>query len=322
MKFKNVFIGLVTVNLLGSQAFGVELSKELSLNGFVDGQFRWTKEQASPGFLLNDGALYLKYAKPNVEAFLDLPFSSSATSDLNWAKSKAQAFVLVKPTQSLELKAGQFDILLGLEALDSKDLVFTQAASGHYLDTFTHLGGSVTASFDDLSVTAVVSNPNDTGMLNGANATFAVQGNYSMKDTFYIGLGYQGHNQAGPAGMESLYEAKAGVKADILSLDGAFDLVKVGDLDNGYQLLGTAVAQVNEEVSLNLRGNWLKQSLKDDTGAIVYQEVDATGGVQYTPSAFDGLKLKADYTLAVTEATEGADREKEHTIGIAALYSF
>lgn len=316
---KKYSFSLATAIALTSQAFAVEVTKEFSISGFADGQFQYTKEVASPGFLVNDAALYLKYARSNVQVFIDLPFSGNNTTDadFNFATGKAQAFIWLQPADAIEFTVGQFDALYGFEAADSVDSTFTTNAGTASLIPTVHLGAMTGLSHGEFSLKALLANPSDLGRLDGRNPSFGVQIAYEHGETCYLKAGYLGHNQQGAAGMESLYDFMAGAQLGMLSTDVQFDIQKIGGGNTGYQLLGHFVADVTEEASLGLRGNWLKEA--DGTN---YQVFQVTTGPQYAPKSMEGLTLKADYSWSGTEVTDGASRTSEHTVAAAAIYSF
>lgn len=318
--FKKYLLSSVAGFAFASQAFGVEITKEFSISGFADGQFQYTKKTASPGFVLNDGALYIKYARKNVQLFVDLPFTGAdqpASNNFSFATGKAQAFIWLKPADPIELTFGQFDAIYGFKAADSVDSTFTNTATNASLIPTTHLGGMIGLSHGEVSLKALIANPADKGTMAGRNPSFGAQLAYVHGDTCYLKAGYLGHNQQGPAGMENLYDFMAGAKMSILSADVQFDIQKIGSGTTGYQFLGHLVADVTEEASLGARGNWLRNI--DGTN---YQVLELTAGPQYAPKSVEGLKLKADYTWSGTELTNGASRTSEHRVAAAAIYSF
>ena len=321
MKSVSYVFGFVMAALMvcSQSVSAVELTKDLSLGGFADGQFIWTKEAASEGFILNDAALYLKYTKPKVHLFVDLPFQgrNSGDVDFNFATSKAQAFITLLPVEGFEIVGGQFDAIFGHEAADSYDSIFTQAATNTDLIPVEHLGAMISFTRDAFNVKALVSNPNNLGQLKGTNPAFGLQAGYTA-ERGYLTAGTLMHNQQGQSGMECLYDFMAGVNFSKFSLDEQFDIRQKAAASNGYQSLTILKAQLTEEFSLAARGNWLRQA--DGTN---YDVMQATFGPQYAfKGDYEGLKLKADYSWTGTEAVKDTTRQKEHTIAVAALFGF
>jgi hypothetical protein len=310
---------MATLALSGfASAEAVELAGgKLKINGFADGQLEYTKEQASRGFFLNDAALYVTAGGEKVSLFVDLPFSGgTANNDFSVGTGKAQAYVTLKPANGFEFSMGQFDTIYGLELNDTKDVVFTSQGLvfAAALPT-THQGAMVAYSTQGVTVKALVSNPNNQGILNDNNPEYGAQVSYAHGDQFNLALGYLAHNQRGAAGTDTLVNFVAGANFGMINVGAEVDYNKVGDADAAYGYLGQIVAEANQELSFGVRGEWLKRFTN-------YQAMQFTFGPQFKPADYDGLTVKADYTWTSTEATKGATKDKEHTVALAAVYAF
>lgn len=177
---------------------------ELEISGFVDAQARWQKvdpENANvgvPGFLLNEGALYLSKDWGSSKVFLDLPVTSegAADSSFNFATEKAQAFLTWTMHGGLfGFQVGQFDTPIGFEPADSIDRAQTDAGllgNTGYLPV-THTGlmlmSESKASYGTWNLKAIASNAKNKVRKNSNNFEYALQAAFNA-DAIRSALSY------------------------------------------------------------------------------------------------------------------------------------
>lgn len=158
MKLNRVitFIFLLTfvTQIQGQQAFPLELS------GFVDAQGQWIEKEQEPGFLINDGAIYLTRKQGTFTLLVDLAFTSGGeTNDFEFATEKSQAYLAGHHENGFFWQFGRFDSVVGFEANDSLGHSFARSSAytGAFPSTFTGLMTGYDRS-EGMSMALVIAN--------------------------------------------------------------------------------------------------------------------------------------------------------------------
>jgi hypothetical protein len=322
LKTMNAFLAAAAITL--SPALFAENAAP-KISGFLDAQYQYRKKAIDPGFVLNDGALYLLGEYGAIKGLLDFPFAGAVGEDssFTFAKEKAQAYLTWTATEKWDFTVGQFDTVFGFEANDSKDLQFTTPGIlfENLLPT-THLGGMMEFTMSDITIKALVSNANNKSrMFNGTEATasseypeFGAQAGYA-DEMFHVSAGMLHHQQKGPAGASNLYQVMAGVALDPITVEAEFDVKKVGSSDAGMGGLLNVVFSATEELSLAARAEFIR---KVPEGA--YEVMNGTFGPQYALS--ENLTFKADYSFNAAKEEKAEKRVKEHSFNAGALLMF
>jgi hypothetical protein len=326
---KKILLSQILVWSLGS--FSVAMAAD-GFSGFVDAQYNWVKQTKGNGFTLNDGALYYAKTIGTTDFFLDIPFAwdnsaaAAGTNDFKFGKEKAQAFFGLNyqvKDSSYRLQVGQFDSSLGLESNDSIDNPFTMDS---LVETnsipFTHTGVMLSANCHGFFAQGIASNANvldasgtgynSSGSRNSENIEVGAVFGYSA-DLYHFQAGYLGHNQAGVAGMQSLYNVTAGTSLKMVDVDVEGSFIKVGGASMQKGAVVQALVKPDDKFSFGGRGEILSK-----LGA--HHATQVTVGPQY--QVYQPLKVKADITWNKTQATAGSDKATTTTANVAALYKF
>lgn len=180
----------------------------------------------------------------------------------------------------------------------------------------------LSADQGNFGIKALVSNahikdPNNPGYLSQGSRgseNFEFGGLVSFSsEMFRLKGGYLGHNQAGTAGMQSLYHVAAGASVQILDVDVEGDFIKVGRaaLQKGVML--QTLLKAADKLTLGARGEMLSKMSN-------HSATQLTFGPQY--QIYQPLKLKADVTWNKTQATSGATKATTTSMNIAGVYRF
>jgi len=258
---------------------------------------------------LYQGTLYYTHAAGAHSLFLDVPFTADTTNGFSLLSPLAQAYINFGLSESVNLKVGQFDAVLGFEPSDTKDLIFTRSGLiANSMIPGNHAGFLLEKSFNKLTFTAIVATPaGKTIMDSGADLSFAV-GYGDDESPYSVSVGaYQG-----AADDNALWNVLAGlVISETQSLDAEFDIG-----GKSTDSIGTLVQYTHsvDTWAAALRAEYLK-----DVGG---KSTQCGGTIGINKTLNDALKLKADYGMVVTKVTKDADSETTHNVGLGAIYSF
>jgi len=328
-------MGLLLAGSVASAADGVKVS------GFAAPGFKWVQD-TSNSFSVMDGAVYLSHSMDMAEVMVDIPFATStaagAGNNFAIATGKAQAYVGHKFDMGMHWKLGQFDYAGGYEGNDAPTHMF---ANGSVIVEgmlpVTHTGFSAGfAPSDMLDVNLIVANQRNLGTQPDAGTTGSYDSKYDIgasvnanMDTFKLGVHFlYGEVASSVTSMLLDVVASTQVSGMDLALDVVYNNVK--DFDAQFGIGVQAGYAVSDQASFGARFEYAKlttptlQAVLAAVGApadTLFKVMTFTVGPQYAVTK--ALKVKADYTLAKTEAdASGADSETDHTVAVAAVYSF
>lgn len=174
-------------------AGGVSQAAGVSVGGFVDAQWQWSKKgtgAASTGtntFAIPDSALYFNSEMGGAQAMVDIPFyadMSGAGNAFTLGKTKAQAYVKYMHDGGFHWRLGQFDSIHGSEGKDTVDIPF----AFHSMMTRQFMPWSQTGVMvgyqlaDEWDLDVALSNPYGYSAMTQGNPTFGVRLKGSFKD--------------------------------------------------------------------------------------------------------------------------------------------
>ena len=323
-------LGVMSFMVLSGAAFAAD--EGIKVGGFVDAQFQWSKNKttkpakvANPAtnrFLVNDGAIYVGKTWGNgAEVLVDLPFSSvGTTTAITPGLSKGQAFAKWQYENGFQWKMGQFDGLYGLEAQDTKDVVFSDQGLLYGYTPETHVGLDVGYAMSEmLNIHFLVADKQDTSNMPNSSPDLGVKVETKM-DAATAGVGalfFPGRNAAGGSTGKRGYlvSATAGTKMAGVAADLELLFKKLGLGANEKTRWGAGLHlgyMVNEEVNFAARVEYTKLDKAKD--------MEVTVGPQYWMAKDFGIKL--DYTYGDHKNTAANTASKDHTIALAALAKF
>ncbi len=254
---------------------------EFRWDAFVDAQLKIPNkdraaEVADRGFTINDGALYLAKDFMSMSAHVDLPFEyAPAGNGLQFAASKAQAFINYQHGSPLFVRFGQYDTFFGVEANDSRDRFFADVGLLKLaMLPQTHTGVQLGYNVEKLTFRGQIANPADQGALGDENIEFALQGRVDA-GTAYGALGLSMFNQrALPAGSTTedknnfLVDVNGGLSMEKMRFDGELVFKKTAGQDKsgiglglfstlrlGEQLDGGVRLEYGKDITMTAGGN-------------------------------------------------------------------
>lgn len=324
-------------------------AKNFRVNAFFDMRFTAFRsedssinEKSRSGYLLEDGALYVNYEKEKLTAVIDLPFSrngilapSPLTSDLGFAKSKAQIYGKYAITPQFSATFGQFDTLYGVELNDSKDRMFGNVGLA-YSQTLpvVHTGAYLAYTAGGLVARLMASNPSDRQTLGGTGDDASTEYGATVSYTNEILRGQLGYltramtNLSGAADTRSLVDILAGATFGAFDLDLQYSVVNnpqkntqtasaTDKEDPGTALLALLTYKISDELRLGAR----YEKIDKDPGAAGYSDAQTFGGaVHYKVQ--DGFTLRLEYVDMVVKRKFAGDKYGESRFDLAALVGF
>lgn len=308
-------------------------SEDIKVGAFVDTQFQLTNSRSTtPGFVLNDAAVYFSHQTETVEFMVDLPFrgafydyaldttstpnslttSSTSNNNFRFASEKAQAYVAYY-YNALKITAGQFDTIFGYELNDTNDIFFTeQGLVFNNALPVTHLGLLLTYSFMPmLEAKFLVSNPDGQGELNNKDPEFGIQ-IAGSSDLLRYAAGFLVNTDG--ADTNRLLDIVLGKTFfDKLDIDFEFDYNKKDSVpDKGYSFMLHNVYNICDTLAVGIRGEYLYKLVN-------YQDIQVTAGI--AKKITDNFKMKLDYSAKQSKLTNGASYDRTQGVNLAALYS-
>lgn len=279
------------------------------------------------GFGVEDGAVYVNYAKDKLSAVLDIAFRRGKDVDTNGAATqpnqssgsliafgvdKSQVYVKYQATSWLAVDFGQFDTIFGVELNDSKDRVFGK--TGLVYDQtlpVTHTGVMAEATEGMFYGKAFAANPNNKGSY-GTSTTGDDKTEYGAAigithDLFHAQAGYMTRaiNKANGDGngTRTLTDLIVGTTWQGFALDVEYNILANANKNtltpadpndtetNGTGLLALASYKFNDSWMAGVR----YEQLSDDPSSASWKSATATGAaVHYRVSP--ELELRAEYT--------------------------
>jgi hypothetical protein len=303
------------------------------VGAFLDFQYQYKKETKSPGFVLQDGALYISKESNNWGIFLDLPFAwggDASNNNFKFATEKAQAYVTVSAPYGLGLSVGQFDTIFGFELNDTKDIAFTKPGIVFNAALpVTHTGALVTYTYEieqfnqtrnlgAFTVKGLLSNPRNQGSTDGENLEFGGSLGFS-NELVRFNLGYLAANFDGPVGTSQLFDFLAGFTYGTVNIDFEYDIKRYVGADKttfgstGHAVMAHIVAGITEELGLGVRGEIVSKMLN-------HHAVQLTFGPHYHFN--ENFTVRSDYTWNRTEASKGDDKVTAHEVNASLVAKF
>jgi hypothetical protein len=332
----------------------------LKVNGFFDFRFTTlTKDPSSgqsgtpeSGFGLEDGALYLIYPKDKITLTLDIPFRRMKNSDQNittnpnaspngnvlWGADKAQAFLKIAATPTVEIILGQFDTIFGVEVNDSKERFFSKTGLIYdYILPVTHTGVMVSYTKDGAYARLLEADPNNKGSL-GASTTGDSNYEYGAalgysNEIWRVQAGYLSRSIGLPSGSgsgtRSLTDIIGGATLGRLSIDFEGALVSdsskntltptnLNDREqDGSGLLALITYNFTEVFSSGIR----IEHIEADPGQVNLNRESAyalSGHYKYNSM----LEFRADYTGYAYQNVGSSNNLYDTRVSVASLFVF
>lgn len=251
---------------------------------------------------------------------------------------------------TINWKIGVWDTIIGYEGLTSSGNPNYTHSYGFGLEPTTHTGVQGTYQVNsDISVTGGLADTSHAGgaytaAVNGATPAKAglleptVMGLVALTAPDSFGalkgatLSVGGMNTSGSAGGNSAYNLYAGVTVPTpntaLKFGGAFDYIGEGGLGHAYALGIYSTYQVNDKLSLNLRGEYLDQSAAGAIAPTTKEGEELTATVQYAlwANVLSRVELRWDHaesTAFANTATPGtADLKNAVLLAAQLIYTF
>lgn len=318
--------GATALLLAGS----VASAEGVKVGGYVNAGWGWSKvgdADATSGFKVSDGAVFLSASGDMAEVFVDLPFMNSGTSNgFSFASngtsaSHAQAYVGHKMENGLSWKLGQFDSFYGYQKNDSVDWRFAADSIIRQALPTTHTGLLLGYSVSDaMGFKVLFANAADQGTRTAAFPKYDMGLGMNMKmDAMTLDVGFL---MSGPSDGNSnmLVDVVLGTKVSNMNLSADVVYGKMTDIDADMGFGVEAGMDVSETMAAGARVEWLK----DNTGAD-----DATTKLAFVVGPqfklTNALTVRADFSMVKSTATvAGTDGDAVNTtaINVAGVYKF
>jgi hypothetical protein len=288
---------------------------KFKVSGFIDAQFQTLlSDSNSPGFVVQDGALYLSHSLGNGEAKLDLPFQMLGTggnSNFAFANAKAQAYLTHACGSHITAKIGQWDTPYGVEVNDTADNFFSRQGLVYATNPVVHTGALLAyAPNDRFTANFFAANPHDTGNANGKNLEYGTQ--WSLGGPVRASVGAMLTRLKGTSITNHYYDGTLGATFGKFSLDFEANFLRTSDAplyDRRY--LALLVANFTDRYSFGVRAEYADLKENTATSQSVQKQTELFVGPQIvlTPAS----RVRADFTWDHTDVANPGSNDRMQT---------
>lgn len=320
-RFADIFLGVKNILkqstqvlfLAGVSFLSLQSMASVKVGGFVDAQYRWfEKNHDGYGIYVPDGALQLNHAAESSSVVVDLPFAYSGTdNNFSFAQSKAQAYWDWRALESMGVRLGQFDGVLGFEANDSSQILFNSQGYLYSVNPTTHTGIALTTEFGVHALTFILAAPDSQGALEGGNPEFALDfsGAPTANLDFAVGFVYRGKTTASEWLADFVLATNL---SEALAMDFELLLKGVEDQDLGWGALGQFTYSSSE------KSDW---ALRTEYASSLIDSSNTSLSVGYSHQATQALQLKVDTAWTRAEPSAGA-ATTDARVSLGGVYTF
>lgn len=306
------------------------------------------------GFLMQDGAVYLKKKMKNLEIFVDLPMAREQTTvydpnspttavgttsdnnNLRFAKEKAQLYGAYSVTNSLKLTIGQFDGMFGLEANDSKDRIFSQFSTlSNETLVYTHTGILLDWAWTEGgSLRILAANPGSRGSYGNDSNDRSLESGLSLSYSTGFwrvqvgGVTRKVMNLEAKSDRRTMLDATVGVTLGPVSADFEYTNIKdprknqltADPLDSekaGDAMMALLTFKISESTTASLR----VEKTQNDPGNLGHYSVEGQG-FNIKHELNENFFLRAEFISQELKASENADSVRSQKSILSSVFKF